>query len=415
MLTAKLILERINERGRLLERREQKAHSFTRGLIDLLYVASSQLQLAAPYSIKDIDNTPRDVDVQPMTGTGNRSMSCHLRMGSPAGQGSVQVDPGTDTNPNFLFPIRSSIIGNDLGIQVGIDNTGHVPTDRRLGQRIGHGRRPADGVAALFESYAAGEDTSYDINAAANWAGQEFIPAVSHRVTSVWIKIYKAAAPGNLTVRIRAADFKGAALDYVPSQTDLASGTILEAAIPGASPGALTQCVFATPVDLYAGHRYYIVINAPGAGGANHVYWRYDTAGATYLRAFQTQTADTFTRRHTSADSGVTWAPSTNSCFMFEEWGQSVGEFEYGGCDLSNINFPAGTGEFTIRRYMENHSGFAITVYEVGIAAAGLIHAAGINYPYAVPFLIARDRVVGGIAVADGELLRVTYVPHIAV
>lgn len=415
MLTAKLVLERLNKRGELLERREQQSRSFTRGLIDLLYTASLQAQAISPYPITGVDLCAHNVNMQ---ATSNSKYSTgHLRIGAPAGHGCVIVTANeTAAGAEGLSYSRANILGNDLGIIVGIDNTAVVPLDRRLGQRIGHGRRPADGGPVLFESYADGEDSSYNIDDADEWGGQEFIPTVSHRVTSVWVKIYKAGAPGDLTVSIRGSRSKTVAtVDYQPALTTIVTGTIAEGDIPAASPGALTQCVFATPADLYAGHRYYIVLNCPGAAGANDIYWRYDTAGATYTKAWDSAST-AITRKHTSPNTGETWTDTTGECFMFEEWGQSIGEFEYGGCELSNLNFADPDGEFTIRRYLENHCGAAITVNEVGITAVGVYYSETVTYsPFADTFLIARDIVGGGIAVADGELLRVTYVPQITV
>ncbi|MBA7677972.1 hypothetical protein ES703_86239 [subsurface metagenome] len=90
--------------------------------------------------------------------------------------------------------------------------------------------------------------------------------------------------------------------------------------------------------------------------------------------------------------------------------GRGGGELEYGGCELLNIVFVNPNGEFTIRRYFTNNSGGGITVEEVGI------YSVGVNYSTsgAWPFCIARD-LTGGIAVADTEILRATYVPQITV
>jgi len=91
--------------------------------------------------------------------------------------------------------------------------------------------------------------------------------------------------------------------------------------------------------------------------------------------------------------------------------GNTAGTFEYGGCEFSSLSFVNPNGEFTIRRYFTNNSGGAITVNEVGIHAAG----SSMGERFAWQFLIARDIVGGGIAVADAELLKVTYVPQITV
>ncbi len=54
MLTARLILDRLDKEGRLLERREQAARSFVKQFIELLYVAHYQTAYGAPYTMTDI-------------------------------------------------------------------------------------------------------------------------------------------------------------------------------------------------------------------------------------------------------------------------------------------------------------------------------------------------------------------------
>ena len=406
-MKATLILERLGKDGALLERKEQQSRSFVKQFIDLLYIQVSGILVAAPFDSYNVDGSLQPIDV-----TTAETKGCHmnLRISSPGGQGDVY---GPFYNQYWA---RSTCLGCDLGIMVGVDNTAVTPLDFRLGQRIGHGRRPADGGAVMFENYTINDDTTWTGDAVGDWAAQPFIPAISHRLTSVWVQIFKTGAPGDITISIRGPRHVGNEDDNYSGNEALATGTIAEGDIPGASPGALTQCVFATPFDVYAGHRYYLTMSAPGGSGGNSIGWRYDTAAATYLRACQLETSNVFTSRHQSTNSGATWDVFDNSCFMFSEWGQSVGEFEYGGTELVGLAFADPDGEFTIRRYFENQSGVAITVNEVGITAASIAHGSTtITTSYLETFLIAHDVVGGGIAVADGELLRVTYVPQITV
>jgi hypothetical protein len=93
--------------------------------------------------------------------------------------------------------------------------------------------------------------------------------------------------------------------------------------------------------------------------------------------------------------------------------GNGAGELEYGGCELLDLSFSDPDGEFTIRRYFTNNSGGGITVNEVGIHSVGG-HRTGTTSGSSYIFLIARD-LTGGVAVADTEILRVTYVPQITV
>jgi len=93
--------------------------------------------------------------------------------------------------------------------------------------------------------------------------------------------------------------------------------------------------------------------------------------------------------------------------------GSVGGRLEYGGCELVGIAFADPNGEFTMRRYFTNNSGGGITVEEVGIYAGGTKQVI-LDFGFAWPFATARD-LTGGVAVANTELLRVTYVVQITV
>lgn len=94
--------------------------------------------------------------------------------------------------------------------------------------------------------------------------------------------------------------------------------------------------------------------------------------------------------------------------------GTQAGRFEYGGCELLSIAFANPNGQFTIRRYFTNNSGGGITVQEAGIYSVGTDRGTISGDTFAWPFCIARD-LTGAVAVANTELLRVTYVVAITV
>lgn len=79
------------------------------------------------------------------------------------------------------------------------------------------------------------------------------------------------------------------------------------------------------------------------------------------------------------------------------------GQLEFGGCELNYLRFGAfpHNGEFTIQRYFTNHCGNNVSVTEAGMVA----------YP---GLLIAHDT-FGAITLADGQLLRASYIPQITV
>lgn len=110
---------------------------------------------------------------------------------------------------------------------------------------------------------------------------------------------------------------------------------------------------------------------------------------------------------------GVTAVAPTNTALATRiVHGSSAGQLEYGGCELLSIAFADPNGQFTIRRYFTNNSGGSITVQEVGIHSPGGETVGGSEGVWA--FLIARD-LTGGLAVANTQLLRVTYVVQITV
>jgi len=114
MLTTKLIVERLNKEGKLLERREQLARSFILQFIGLLYIHHGNVT----YSMDDITNTGRLV---------SSNAPRNLLVGSPPGLVGLNLDAD------------NSIVGEKLGIQVGTGSTAPTPTDYALETRVAHG------------------------------------------------------------------------------------------------------------------------------------------------------------------------------------------------------------------------------------------------------------------------------------
>ena len=88
--------------------------------------------------------------------------------------------------------------------------------------------------------------------------------------------------------------------------------------------------------------------------------------------------------------------------------GRSVGQIEYGGCELVNLTIINPDASLDIRRYFTNNSGNSIVVNECGLYAAGTINGGSFS------FCIARD-LTGGVTINDTEIFRVTYTLQITV
>jgi hypothetical protein len=414
-LVSQIKLERFDGNYRLLERRVQPMRSWTRGLIDILYTYAYQIPAAAPFSnLGDVNNAVRLL-FDTNSGTTYRQQFSN---GKVVGAGGFAGEPST--YPFFLHQL--TLMGCDIGIQVGNDNTAATPTDKRLSKRIGHGIRPADGGNVTFIDVSTGDDAAEIMqNNDNSQVTCPFIPQQDIRIYEVELKVYKTGVPtAALTVDIRPAGnwVNGAYPFNQPSLASpiLATGTIAEAAI-GAAPGAFVACAFGTPVDLYAGHLYFIVTHSAGVDGAKFYHWRYDTTGNTY------DGAPGFTRAENTYDVTATdaWAGSgTNSWgrqLMFKVIGRSVGNLEYGGMELVHRVTANPNDAFDLKRFFYNRSGVAIDVAEVGIQAMVIGRAvAGSTYEAAFPVLIARDVVSPlAVTVANTEILLVTYTPAIVV
>jgi len=394
MLTMKLILDRLDREGKLLERREQPAKSFTKSFIELLYVTHAQ----TTHAMTDIRGAPVNID-SAIGGqrTSSRGHKSTLALGSPPGQSQIMHPTGVceSGGPYELLVelIHEALLGEHLGIQIGVGTTAVTPTDYALESRIGHGVRPADGVNATFESYTTGDNDNNEIYLT-KWAAQYFRAQHQHKLYSVKIKAYRENLPGTITVDIYACDETGK-----PSGTALVTGTTDGDTFTTDPGGEWREITFPSQPEIIPGLKYAIVVHC-GGGSTNSLHWLFDTT-ANYPRGGLL----------TSANGGSSWTgPIATDCFMFEEIGRSIGELQYGGCELYGLTFSDPNGEFTIRRYFTNQSGESRTINEAGMYAAASDYATA-TYPIG----IAHDIVSPGVAVADTELLRATYVPQITV
>ena len=138
MLTVKLILDRLDKEGRLLERREQQSKSFVKGFIQLLYVQHAQIRNLTPYSMNEIGGVAKDVDSE---SANSRKSKCNLMIGSAPGLSQVICHPGcsTSSGTTTLYMEKCAVEGEIIGIQVGTGTNAVTPTDYALQTRIAHG------------------------------------------------------------------------------------------------------------------------------------------------------------------------------------------------------------------------------------------------------------------------------------
>ncbi|GAH59820.1 unnamed protein product, partial [marine sediment metagenome] len=157
-----------------------------------------------------------------------------------------------------------------------------------------------------YEYYTSGMDASWMIHGV-NWSGQTFTPQIRHKITSVKIRICRTVWPGTLTVSIKATDGEGK-----PTGADLCSGTISANTLIVCGDSDYYEITLGAGCNLEVDTLYAIVVRALTGNGSNFVRWLKDSSYATYTRGVNV----------ISDDSGVTWYPSANQDFMFEEWGE---------------------------------------------------------------------------------------------
>ena len=401
MLTAKLLLERLDKEGRLLEKREQRSKCFTKSFIELLYIAHAQIESGAPYTMTDIrgmDACDIDSEITALD-VGNRGCKPTLAIGSPPGS-SQSIFGGGHYGDNLQASMLQSILmGEHLGIQLGGGATAVTPLDHFLETRFGHGIRPADGGNVTFESYKVNDDTAWSNLNTDYWAGQSFRAQHHHKLYSVKLKLYRVGTPGIVTVDIHAGRWTDDEISPIGSA--LVTQTFDGDTLTVDTGGEWREITFPSQIEIVPGMDYVIVIYAAATG----LRWLYDTSSSEYYRGTRIE----------STNGGGAWSTKNGDDFMFEEIGRSSGELHYGGCELDDLTISDPDGEFTIRRYLKNKSGESREVNEVGIYAAGHDCRGTTESGNIFVFLIAHDVLVSPITVAATELLRATYVPQITV
>jgi len=156
-------------------------------------------------------------------------------------------------------------------------------------------------MAKLFENYVVGDTWNQTFWGTTYWIAQTFTPQITHKITSVKLKLWKAAGTtGLMKIHIRPTNATGH-----PTDQDVASGELDVAPLPITGAGQWFE-IPVTPVLLKSGTKYAIVVEPP----LGVMYWRADETGE-YPNG----------ECLTSVNSGLGWTAIANRDLMFEEWG----------------------------------------------------------------------------------------------
>jgi hypothetical protein len=144
------------------------------------------------------------------------------------------------------------------------------------------------------------------------WQSQTFTPAITHQITSVDVKVYKASTPGTIDVEIYNV-ISGGGDDGKPDITGgaIATGSYDGNSITSDSAGEEVNIVLTGGPTLLSGTRYALVqrLDDEGLGGAAAIYWKGDNLEG-YSRG----------ANYRSTNSGSTWSVQSVDLF-FREYG----------------------------------------------------------------------------------------------
>jgi hypothetical protein len=160
MMNAKIEIARFNKNDKLLEKRIFPCRSFTLHFIDTLYLLMTKTADPATVNIIDISNTSRAVN-NSQSGPGSSSA---LGLGAPGGGQLFNIRAHSWESPGYH--IASVVASDQVGIQVGSNNTAPIPTDYKMNTRILHGAAAGQleyGGCELVNYVAVNPNSSFDI------------------------------------------------------------------------------------------------------------------------------------------------------------------------------------------------------------------------------------------------------------
>jgi len=164
-------------------------------------------------------------------------------------------------------------------------------------------------MATLYEHYNTGDDGRALIQSFI-WLGQSFTPSLTHKITSVKLRLHRVGSPGTVTVSIRATDGDG-----LPTGPDLCSGTTNGNTLTtDYTGGDWREITLGDGYNLSADTKYVIVVRVLDGNLDNKVGWRDDESSPTYVGG----------NKVGSTDNDSTWFLCLSCDTMFEEWGETV-------------------------------------------------------------------------------------------
>jgi len=258
--------------------------------------------------------------------------------------------------PGYALFLSENMMGFHYGIVVGSGSGTPAPGDTKLFTPLCHGRNYVSGATPQFTnpSFETGDFTGWTLTNA---------PTIG---SSDW----------SLKAGSYYCYFGGGAIRAIQQNIDLTNVTMIGFV---ASVENLWGSIF-----VYVDSTQLIAVSPPKPGKFVTLY----VSGYSGIHTVK------FEKQSANSDNVI----------LLDNIQTYGSQLEFGGTELIGLAFGSlsgHNGEFTIRRYFTNHSGHTISITEAGMVA----------YP---GLLIAHD-VFSAIDLADGQILRINYVPQITV
>jgi len=391
----------INKNGKRVYREYSK--SFTFHFMEALYVCHANILTGVPLTgVTDVMGCSRTIDGDSLdTATYTIYAKNTLALDAPSGSGTVHALDGSNRSP-----WRTQLLsGHQFGIVLGTDATAVTPTDSRLVNQVFHGVGATVADASRESQTLENTDTAPPAIDGSIY-GIAFSPARSMYMTRIDFKTFRTGNPGNVTANVVGLTQLGAST--ITDNTILGTSNVVNANLWGAaSPGALATFTFATPVLLQKGFLYFIYINGRTTAG-----------NLTNIRTYNALLyAGGLLSRSGGAGTSLTTSGLLSYYPVYDIWGTSPAEMEYGGTSIYGRDTADPNDSFNISRIFRNNSGESIEINECGIYVPVSRYIASVTNWSLNNYVVcaARDVIAPHIDVADGENIEVIYTPSITV
>ena len=403
------------EGRKIRQSRQQWSRSWTRGLMQLLYVNHARILGSAPYAAIDIMGQTRNIDNQAQ---GDTFYKGNMLLTAPGGGAGLFVPSGsaiTDSGSSYTkYPNYSPLhylMGQSIGVVVGVDGTAVTPTDFALTQRLFHGRNAAAAPGTTFDNISGADTSLLNAYSTTNLFALYFIPIRGFRLSSFTVLLGRSGSPGTCTATLCGIASAPGNLNYTigPELTGIVSVNFNGNTLAVGSPWTALTINLPTPVDINPGFLYAIKFSAPAGNSSNYLIGRVFSLASPGHTRYGVATC---------ADGGNNWSLSLTNQLIWSLTGSANPEVEYGACEIFNLAVANPNASFSVRRLFTNNSGGLINVAECGMYMAGTkyVNPSGSqNLGQVYSFCVAHDVISPAIALGNGQVLQVTYTPQITV